>query len=364
MAKILCVDDVPDNLKLLAGELEDAGHDVKLASSGMEALASIEKEAPDLVILDILMPMMSGLEVLSRIRQQYMQIELPVLMVTVVDEESSVIKALALGANDYLVKPLELGVVLARVATQLNMVVLGKEREELYRQKEELLAIAVHDLRQPITAILATAEVAQEDLTAGRDNGSVLDDLQDICDAAGSMTALLDGLMDLRLLEQGRLHLDLDKHELAKLALQAVQVARRVAEPKGMSIELECDVSDTTVMADKVRLSQIAGNLLGNAVKYGPPSSSIAARVWSDDSWVRFEVRDRGPGFPEEQRARLFRKFSRLSTRPTANERCTGLGLYITKNLVQAHGGSVSARNHPEGGAIFGFSLPRISPPS
>ncbi|MDH5674841.1 MAG: response regulator [Myxococcales bacterium] len=367
MAHILCVDDVPDNLKLLAMELEDAGHRVDIADSGAEALERVATHRPDLVILDILMPRMNGLEVLSKLRARHSLTELPVLMATIVDDEGQIVEALELGANDYVVKPLEIDVVLARVNTQIRALTLTRERDELNRLKEEFLGIAVHDLRQPLMAIRGLIDLLRGFIDEidgpGKGDGrkQALEDLQEMRRASESMAQLLDGLLDLRLVDHGKLELQLTEVDAGELASTVLLDCRSYAESKRSTLVLGGEAQGVVMSADRQRLSQVLGNLVNNAVKYSPPGSLVRLGWSADESWVRFEVSDQGPGVPTSERPRLFRKFSRLSTKPSGDERSTGLGLFIAKTLVEAHGGEIDVRNNPEGGATFFFGVPRIA---
>ncbi|RMH60067.1 MAG: histidine kinase [Bacteroidetes bacterium] len=232
-----------------------------------------------------------------------------------------------------------------------------KMLQETSALKTQLLGMAAHDLRNPLTTIqVATRELADEL------DGSPLGEFAAMADtAAGHMVALLKDLLSLAAIESGRIELRRRPMAMAPLAESVVQAHRPQARLKQQRIELIAAAPEAMVVADQERLREIMDNLVSNAVKYAPPGSAIEVCVEVRGRVVRFAVQDEGPGFSEEDRRHLFEAFRPLSARPTGNEGSTGLGLAITRHLVELHGGHIDVESEPGQGSRVFVDLPRAA---
>jgi signal transduction histidine kinase len=172
------------------------------------------------------------------------------------------------------------------------------------------------------------------------------------------MLALVNDLLDVSVIESGRLELRREPCSLSGLLEQRVDFFQLVAEKKRIRIEREIPPG-VVVEIDPGRVEQVADNLISNAVKYSPPGSRIDVSLVTGEDEVRLEVRDQGPGLSEDDRARIFGAFQRLSARPTGGEKSTGLGLAITKRIVAAHGGTIDVEAAQEQGSTFVVVLPK-----
>lgn len=357
MAKILCVDDIPDNVKLLACELEDEGHAVRVAMSGEAALAEIERERPDLILLDILMPKMTGLEVLREVRREHAPNELPILMATVLDDVGDVIEALRLGANDYVTKPLEIEVVLARIGSHLRNLELTRRWQTLSRHKDELMSIVVHDLRQPLTALRLNLAVCKEEFQVGGpiepDHVEAVDEMFELTEG---MSRLMEDFMSVHVLESGKLPVSPRVVSARAVVEESVHRNAGYAASKHISLAIEQN-ADVELFADHARLVQVLSNLVHNAIKFGPVESRVRVRASQMEDRLCVEVSDEGPGVPPGAEERLFKKFGRLDNQPSG-EKSTGLGLYIARMFAEAHGGTVDVRSNDPRGATFRIDLP------
>jgi signal transduction histidine kinase len=224
--------------------------------------------------------------------------------------------------------------------------------------KTDILGIAAHDIKNPLQTILGLSE-----LLAGRDDAAVAEIGRTMHRSSRRILGLIDDLLATAALE-GRVELSLQRVDLARLAGRVVDDHRERAEAKRQRLELSvkpgCDA-----LVDEDRALDVMSNLVGNAVKYCPRGARIRVELRADDGRVVFAVQDDGPGFSEDDRQRMFRRFERLSARPTGGESSTGLGLYIVKRLVELHGGHVDASSAGVGkGARFVVELPRSGPPA
>ena len=235
-----------------------------------------------------------------------------------------------------------------------------KRAEEADRVKTEMLGIAAHDLRNPMSSILGFADLIRNEPSslenAKRHAGIIVNAVQ-------RTLRLLTDLLESAAFDAGRVELRLTTLNLSELIGESIERHRMRAAAKQQHIEFS-GAGNTLVRADGDRLHQILDNLLSNAIKFSKLEGRIDVKVFNTEHEVRFEVRDSGPGFRPEDRALLFQRFQRLSARPTAGESSTGLGLSIVRDLVQMHGGLVRAESlGDQQGSVFIVSLPHAGKP-
>jgi signal transduction histidine kinase len=181
--------------------------------------------------------------------------------------------------------------------------------------------------------------------------------LNDINKQTGHMLSLLNELLDVTQIEAGKLNLDLKEIDLGLFLAETVRRQAMIAGPKGSRIHLEVEPGGKA-MADPVHLRQVIDNLVSNAVKYSPPGSTVTVTAEQLKPGWRVKVQDEGPGITEEDRKHLFQDFARLSAQPTGGEKSIGLGLAISRRVIEAHGGKIGVDSEPGQGANFWFTLP------
>lgn len=374
LGRILVVDDLPANVRLLEGILKVAGYEVETAPDGARALEFISATPPDVVLLDIMMPDMDGFEVCRRIKSNPETSWLPVVMVTALQETADRVAALQAGADDFLTKPVDEVEVVARVQSLVRVKRQREDLENAYRDlrkaesmREGLSAMLVHDLRTPLTAILGSLQMlGQSEPT------DVQRELIEICArSSGRLLGLINDLLDVSKMENGEMRLERSPIALAELIDDAFNHvlpgsgSTRVA-PTGRSVEVQIQVPDDlpTLMADRDLLGRILINLLGNAARYIPRDGHIAVEVQSapsdsDAGGVLFSIRDNGPGIASEYQTRIFEKFTQVETAQSGRKLSTGLGLTFCKLAVEAHGGKIWVESTPGEGSDFRFTIPR-----
>jgi signal transduction histidine kinase len=262
-----------------------------------------------------------------------------------------------------------------RVAQQLSVIVekgrlvseLAAQKAALERQNEELLRLnelknsflgmAAHDLRNPIGIITLTVSMLAEDQgSLSRDEQTEF--LADIKKQTEQMLALLNSLLDVSRIEAGKLTVQMTNVRLRDFLNETVRRHTKLAAVKGTRVRHE-EVPACDVAADPIRLRQIMDNLISNAVKFSPPGSTVTVNVRTSLGEVRVGVRDQGPGITGADQEHLFQDFTRLTPQPTGGESSTGLGLAITKRIVEAHGGRIGVESEPGKGTTFWFTLRR-----
>lgn len=263
-----------------------------------------------------------------------------------------------------------------QIAGQLSVIVekghlvseLAAQKQAIERQNEELhslnelrsrfLGIAAHDLRGPITNIqMAVQYIADATVPVSEEEHAFL--LEAINRQTNYMLELINDLLDVSQIESGQLELHVESVHLGCFLAEAVQWHTSVAATKRASVVL-VDRPDVILRADPDRLRQVMDNLISNAVKYGPMGGTVTVRAEPLEGCWRVSVQDEGPGIREEERERLFQYFGRLSSRPTGGEKSTGLGLAITRRVVEAHGGTIGVESEPGCGSTFWFTLPSL----
>lgn len=230
------------------------------------------------------------------------------------------------------------------------------ELVKLNEVKNRFLGIAAHDLRNPIGAIKSYSEfLLEENASLSPDQAEFL---QTINESSSYMLGLLDDLLDIARIESGRLGLELRETDLPALARRCASLNRPLADRKGVSITLACHGQLPPILADSLKIEQVMNNLLSNAVKFSSPGQTIEVDLFLCGGFVTVAVKDQGKGIASQNIGRIFDPFNRISSRGTAGERCSGLGLSIARKIVQGHEGRIWVESEEGKGATFYFTLP------
>jgi two-component system, sensor histidine kinase and response regulator len=355
---ILVVDDMPQNIQVVAAVLYEAGYSIMPATSASVALQRVARRPPDLILLDFMMPEVSGPEVCRQLKANPGTREIPIIFLTASNEMEHLVQALEAGAVDYVTKPFNATELLARIRTHLELkhsrdviIRYSQELSRLNQEKNEFMGIVAHDLRSPLTAIKGYAEmmIEEPDLPP-RERGEFA---RKISETSGRMSEMVRNLLDANAIERGEMKFQLACCELAPILRGVVDSFLPRAAAKQQVLQLEICPEPLQALVDGNVLIQILENLVSNAIKYSPGGKQIHARLLLIGDKASFEVEDEGPGISLEDQQRLFSKFGRLSTRPTGGELATGLGLSIVKRMVEAMQGKVWCETAPGRGAKF-----------
>jgi two-component system sensor histidine kinase/response regulator len=353
--QILVVDDNEMNRDMLSRRLKREGYTILVAEDGYQALDMIKSHKFDLILLDIMMPGLSGFEMLPMIRENYTLAELPIIMATAKDQSEDIVEGLRLGANDYVTKPIDFPVLLARIQIHLKL-------KNLAQLKDEFLRIASHDLKNPLSTILMSAHIVRDKVPPGTAMPEQIHNMLSFIIRRGEeMQRIVRDFLDFQAMEDGQFGLELAPTNLNEIAQQVVEANNEYAQSKDITLYSELDQSLPVVNADAARLSQVTQNLVGNAIKFSPKGAVTFVRTRIEDSFVIVEICDSGPGLPEEDINKAFAKYTRLSNKPTGGESSSGLGLAICKQMIDLHRGKIGVFNNPDKGATFWYSIPLAS---
>jgi signal transduction histidine kinase len=361
-ARILVVDDEAVLQLLVRGWLGQE-HDLFEAHDGAEALAALDRVEPDLVLLDVVMPGASGLEVCAEIKRRRADGPLlPVLLLTALGDRDHVRAGLRAGADDFIAKPCDADELRLRVRaflrTRRQDLLIRRQLAELRRisaLKDDLVALVAHDLRSPLGTVLSLVRTAREDLQ----HPDVPQDLDDALVAAERVREITEDLLQVRLLEHGEYAPARAPVCAGDLVRHAVEPLRPQAEARGIAVQVEVE-GDPRFELDGRLVGRAVQNLLANALKYGPANGRVEVRVGHAGADLVLEVADRGPGLPAELRAGGFRELTD-EERQRDPRRGYGLGLQLVQLVARAHGGEVTALERPGGGALLRL---RLAPPA
>jgi two-component system sensor histidine kinase/response regulator len=365
-ARILVVDDVVKNLQVVGTMLRNAGYEVMPTTSGQQALERVQAQLPDLILLDLMMPEMDGLEVCRRLKADAATRQLPVIFLTASNEMEHLVKGFETGAVDYVTKPFNPPELLARVRTHVDLKQARERLRELNEEKNEFMGIVAHDLRNPLGAVRGYAELILEEAESLPPALSEQKGIQAMADCAGRiqetsarMVEMVRNLLDANRIERGELRLRVAPQDLCALMRSVSESQNARAAAKQQRVMLDVPDSPVLVPTDQDIMTQVLENLVSNAIKYSPPGKTIQLRLRLLPGEVRCEVHDEGPGLSPEDQKKLFGKFARLSPKPTGGEHSTGLGLSIVKRMVETMGGCVGCETELGKGATFYCGLPR-----
>lgn len=385
-ARILVVDDAEFNREVLTRILEREGYCVDSASDGAEALERLRRTAYDTVLLDVMMPGVDGVQVIEAMHGDPVLRRLPVIMLSALNEQDTVLKCIQLGAQDYLPKPINQQLLKARISACLEkkrnhdlereytrrlesmgaqLQAVNEQLRQADRMKTRFLATVVHDLKNPLSGILLMVDRIREEARIGPAPEATLGQTSRIHDMVQKMIQIINSLLDAAVQELGEVSLSLEMTNLGDLIRGVLRENEAYAESKNIRlIYVEGLAAGCRGMLDQMRISQAVDNLVNNAIKYSSWGSAVRVemglRTVEGVDCVRIEVRDEGPGLSEEDMARAFVPFQRLSAQPTGGEYSTGLGLSIVKQMVELHGGSAWIESQLGQGATFLVEIPLV----
>jgi two-component system sensor histidine kinase/response regulator len=369
---ILVADDVDANLELLVDQLETLGFRTVVARNAPDAVTACFGHRPDLVILDVSMPAGelgvpdrdAGFEVCRRLKRDPRSARIPVIFVTALGDTTDRVKAIEAGGDDFLTKPHHRLVLNARVRALLKLKGATdaleeslKRLRELQKVRDDLMKMIVHDLKTPLTSVLATLEMMRDG-----DFGAVTEPqaraLSDAEGKAEDLLALIEDLLEVARIEEQTITLQPEPIAPAALLAEIVYDWGLRFQQEGASATADAADDAPVFRADKVLVKRVLANLVQNAITHsaGPVQLTLTAR--SDPNGILLTVGDNGPGIPEEYQELIFRKFERVRSANAPRVRSSGLGLTFCRLAIEAHGGRIWVKSTEGEGSTFYVQLP------
>lgn len=379
---ILIVDDTPVNVAVLAEHLISHGFSVMVAEDGEEGIERAQFAAPDLILLDVMMPGIGGFETCRKLKSHDITKDVPVIFMTALSDISDKINAYKLGGVDYVTKPFHAEEVLARINTHLSLqvmrrqllsqnqqlqqeiavrqkaeAVLAERSQELARSNaelEQLAYVASHDLQEPLRMVASYLQLLEQRY-AGKLDAEAHEFIGFAVDGAKRMQALIVDLLSYSRVGTKAKSLEAINSDAAlKTALLTLRMAIQESGAQVLCAPMPM------VLGDAAQLTQVFQNLLANAIKFrGVQAPLIEVGVESENEFWRFEVKDNGIGIPPEYFERIFVMFQRLHNR--SQYLGTGIGLALCKKIVERHGGRIWVESEPGLGSVFNFTLLKAS---
>jgi signal transduction histidine kinase len=380
--RVLLVDDqllVAEALRrMLAGE-----HDLacRFVTSPDKALDMAHAWKPTVILQDLVMPQMDGFELLQAYRADPAMANLPVVVLSTNEDPAQKARAFAAGANDYLVKWPDRIELLARVRhlsqaylhrserdaafaalreSEARLANANAELRSLSRLKDEFVSTVSHELRTPLTSIRASLALLADGME-GEISGEAKELVSIANNSCERLVRMISDLLDIEKIESGKMHFELTRQPLQPLLEQAIDATTGYADQFGVPLLLQ-GLQDTEeeimVKVDRDRMTQVLVNLLSNAIKFSPVNVPVCLKVTRPPERICLSVIDRGPGIPADFRSRIFQKFAQADSSNTRRLGGSGLGLSISKRIVEQHGGEIGFRDWPGGGTEFYVELP------
>jgi signal transduction histidine kinase len=359
---VLLVDDRQENLLALEGILKPLGVRIVKARSGEEALLHLLRETFAVILLDVQMPKLDGLQTAELIKHREQTRHIPIIFITALSRETAyVFKGYAHGAVDYLLKPIDPEILRAKVRVFCDLFVRGEQIRKQALQsevKDVFLSSVVHELQTPLAAAKAQAQLALHQLGERREEVSTANALRVISHQIDRLTRLVNDLLDVDRLESGAFELQTSQFEVAPL----LEETRKRIEVPGGRHRMQIRAPERLfLVADRDRIEQVLENLLVNAIRYSPDGGEITVTAEKEGNSVHLVVRDQGLGVPKEHQEVIFERFARAHGPAYGG---LGLGLTISKGIVEQHGGRiwVESSGKPGEGSAFHVRLPSDGP--
>jgi len=371
---ILIVDDEEKNIRLLKGMLISENYHLYGAPNGKEALKMVAAISPALILLDVMMPGIDGFEVCRRLKQDEKTRMIPVVMVTALTEKEHHIRAMEAGADDFLSKPVDQTELLARVKSLLRIRSYHDDLVESYREiaekneklqelekiKEGLIHMIIHDLNNPLMAVSGNLEMFLNDKQGVSE--SQLQRIEKCLHYCEDLQYLIQGLLDIHKMEEGKLELDKEVTDMTELTDYVVEQFMQKTELKQISLSFPRPGDIPSVRVDRRLIKRVVANLLNNAIRHTPTGGKIevAINFLPDKGSLYFSVRDNGNGLAPEYHRKIFNKFEQVELKKKGvMTGDSGFGLALCKIAVEAHGGKIWVESEgKDNGCTFSFIIP------
>lgn len=367
-ANILIVDDIESNRALLEVLVNSTGHIPILAEDGLAAMKQMEKQPPDIVLLDILMPEMNGHEVLKRMKNNDVLRHIPVIVISAIDEIDNVVMCIEEGADDYITKPFDPILLRTRIIACLEKKRLHDQEKKLYmelaekhetlqkaeRARDAMAHMIVHDLNNLLTVIMGNLQIMQLDMADNTLDGKKLEGyMKTLNRTASEMSSFISSILGVSKLESGDMPVSLTAVNALQVLENLYEQYTPMASEKNVRLSIKSGFADIMARADKSLLPRILQNLLNNALKHTPEETDITMSVERDGKNIVFCIEDCGPGIPEEYRERIFDKFFQIENDENGEAMGVGLGLTFCKMSVEAQGGKIWIESREVKGSCF-----------
>ncbi len=367
---VLVVDDMPRNLQILSTILDNEGYDITFANNGKQAIDVANSALPDLILLDVMMPEMDGFEACKILKSQEKTKDIPIIFITGRSQSEDIVKGFKAGAVDYVTKPFNTIEMISRIQNHLDLK-LSKDRiietnhkleeyrtelEQTLSSKDKFFSIIAHDLRGPFSGFIGLTAMLMEDYEELQKE-DVITISNSLHSSAKQLYELLENLLEWSRSQMGKIEYHPINLDMYDIVLKITALLEAKSKEKNISLSNEVQ-PHTYVFADSNMVNTILRNLISNALKFTNSGGKVTINTKLENKMLNISVVDTGIGMSEEAISKVFQIDSKYTTPGTNNEKGTGLGLMLCKELIDRLGGDIKVSSTPNKGTTFTFTLP------
>lgn len=350
---ILVIDDEPDNFDVMEALLDGESYQLYYASSGQQVLDRLNSFQPDVILLDVMMPDIDGMELCRRIKKDLKWQAVPIIMVTALTAKEDLSQCLMAGADDFISKPINSVELRARVRSMLRIKRQYDNLQAVLKMREDMFSMVVHDLRNPLSNIFLSTDILQlPGVSVAQQQRSV----EQIAIAAQQLQLLIDSLLLMAKLESGRMILNYTDVDLCALCRSAVADMEAIAIQKNLTFACELPEPGGMIRLDAAIFRRVLDNLLSNAIKFSPSHTQVSLRAdYLAVGGAKVQVADSGSGVAQDLRQCIFEKYEIGAIMHEVSQ--IGLGLAFCKMAINAHHGTIAVEDNHPSGTIFTILL-------
>ena len=361
--KILIVDDVQSNVLLLKILLTNEKFQVCTANCGNMAIEQAKAEKPDLILLDVMMPDISGFDAAVILKKDPQTKEIPIIFLTALNNPSDLVHGFQVGANDFLTKPFNKEELVMRVMHQISLVaakrIIEQQNAELratISNRDKMYSVIAHDLRSPMASIRMVLNLVVASMSPDIIGPELFELLDKANKESEEVHDLLDNLLKWTKSQTGRLNVVLQDLDMNDLIPGVVDIFQMIAATKKIKLIYQGTDTPLMVRADNDMLKTVVRNFMSNAVKFSPEGSSIEITMKAEGDYAKVSVRDHGVGIAADRLGSIFNKGE--TTYGTGGEEGSGLGLQLCQDFAQKNGGDVMVESVEGEGSTFSVLVP------
>ena len=357
-SKILIVDDEPILQETLHALLIEDLYDFFFASNGEEGIQQADLVQPDVILMDIMMPGMDGFEACQELKKKPNTQHIPIILVTALDSSDDLSRGLDSGADEFITKPPDRRELKARVRSMLRIKHQYDDLKNTMKLREDLVNLIVHDMRSPLNIIIGHGEML---LNAPGLPDALTRRVDKINEQAEKLNKFIDEMLIIARMEQGRIYLNRNAANVNQIVVSVISEHNVIAEARSLKLVLDLPPLICYAQVDERLIARVLDNLLSNALKFSPPSSTVIVRmtlVEHDElPFIHVQVIDQGPGVSDDYKIDIFDKFKVVELKKIGVSQ-VGLGLFFCRLVIEAHQGHLGVENNVPLGSIFSFEIP------
>jgi two-component system sensor histidine kinase/response regulator len=361
--KILIVDDVVSNVLLLKILLSNEKFQVCTANNGTSCIEMARKEHPDLILLDVMMPDISGFDAAVVLKKDAETREIPIIFLTALNTPQDLVHGFKVGASDFLTKPFNKEELVMRVMQQISLVaakrIIEKQNRELLatlNNRDKMYSVIAHDLRSPMASIRMVLNLVVASCSPEQVGPELFELLDKANKESEEVHDLLDNLLKWTKSQTGRLNVVVQDLDLNDIIPGVVDIFEMIAATKHIKLDLQMPSTPVVVTADNDMMKTVLRNFLSNAIKFSPENSSIEIMTTVDADFAKVSVRDHGVGIAANRIDSIFHKGE--TTYGTGGEEGSGLGLQLCQDFARKNGGDCYVESVEGEGSTFSFTIP------